>query len=208
MAEPITVAELKAHLRLDHSDQDVYLATLIAAAREELEAATWKGFVLTARTVTLRSFPIVFPCGGSWRSARNNGRGDNAIYLPFPPLQSVTSIVYLDSSGVAQTLSPSRYVVSPAHWPGTIEPVYGDYWPDVREHPAAVTITFQAGYADAASVPAMVKHALKLIAGENYEHSEPTELSKASGGIGTTRTTLDRIIEKLCLRHDGILECV
>ena len=39
-AEPLTLADVKAHLRLDSGDEDTLLAALIRAAREHLERTT------------------------------------------------------------------------------------------------------------------------------------------------------------------------
>ncbi len=42
--EPITMAEAKTHLRVDHDDEDVYIASLIAVARDEAEAVCGRRF--------------------------------------------------------------------------------------------------------------------------------------------------------------------
>lgn len=44
--EPVTLAQVKAHLRLDHSAEDAHLALLITAARRSVENAT--GRIVTA----------------------------------------------------------------------------------------------------------------------------------------------------------------
>lgn len=201
MAEPISTAELKTHLRVDHSDQDAYLENLIVAAREEIEASTWRALTLATRTIKLRGFP---DHRSGWRVAA----GDQKIYLPFPPLQSVTSIYYLDENGASTLLDASKYVADSAHWPATIEPAFGESWPATREHPAAVTITISSGYATAASVPKNLRHAVFLVCAELFENAEPSPLAPASGGVGASRTTLDRILDKFLVRHPGILECV
>ncbi|AOF89273.1 phage gp6-like head-tail connector family protein [Sinorhizobium sp. RAC02] len=51
LAEPITLAEVKAHLRLETSDEDALLAALIRAAREHLEGQT--GLCLIVRPLRL-----------------------------------------------------------------------------------------------------------------------------------------------------------
>ncbi len=40
--EPLSVAEAKTYLRLDHAEDDALLSTLIAAARSHIESVTRK----------------------------------------------------------------------------------------------------------------------------------------------------------------------
>lgn len=201
MAEPITTAELKAHLRISHNTQDDYLATLIATAREEVERDTWRGLVAATKTFARRGFPGCYP----FRSARSIGR---PIEIPSPPLRSVTSITYRDEAGNSVELSSSLYVVDTIHEPGTIEPAPNTTWPGTQDHPAAVVIVCETGYVNAAAVPVSLKHAVKLIAAELFQATAPMALSMSGGGTGTLRTTLDRLLEKWRVRCAGILDCV
>lgn len=95
------------------------------------------------------------------------------IVLPLPPLQSVTSITYLDTNNASQTLASSEYVVVKGGEiaKGYIELAEGSSWPSTYDHPEAVTITFVAGYGDDASdVPGNIKAAGLLMVDDLYRH--------------------------------------
>ena len=96
-----------------------------------------------------------------------------AIYLPRPPLQSVTSIVYTDSEGAHYTVDADSYIADTASELGSIVLSYGASWPSVTLRPTAgVEITYVAGYGDAASVPQRAKQAILLLVGHWYEQRE------------------------------------
>ena len=57
LVEPLTLVEIRAHLRLDTEDEDALLLALATVAREHLERET--GLVLAARATA--SFPGAFP---------------------------------------------------------------------------------------------------------------------------------------------------
>ena len=153
-AEPITVAEAKAQAKVDISDEDVWFSKAIPAARMLAEVFTKRTFVTTSWRLTLDQFP-------SWE-----------FYLPRPRLVSVTSIKYLDSSGVQQTMSPSGYTVDIYTEPGRITPAYGGSWPSGIVHTNAVEVIYDAGYGAPSAVPASVKHALLLTVAHWYENRE------------------------------------
>jgi uncharacterized phiE125 gp8 family phage protein len=155
----ITLQELKAHCRIDASDEDTYLEALILAARQYAENYTWRAFQTQTWRVTYDCFPCI-------------------IEVPRPPLQSVTSIQYVDDAGDTQTLSTSLYQVDTKSQPGRIIPAYGASWPTVRSDTLnAVTVNFVAGYGDDPDdVPAGLRHAVKLIAAQWYERREPVEV--------------------------------
>ncbi|WP_010584444.1 head-tail connector protein [Schlesneria paludicola] len=181
--EPVALATLKQHLRLNHSHQDALLNSLISVAREQVEADTWRSLIpISGRSITRRGFPM----------------GDEALYLPKPPLRAITSVSYVDSTGTTQTFTTFRVDIS--HEPGSIEPNYPMVWPVSQDGPASVTIVYDCGYADAASVPASLKHAILLIAAQLYENSEPVEIKGD--------TTLDRLCRPYRVRKAAMLESI
>lgn len=201
MSEPITLTEAKAQLRESSSDNDAMITALIIEAREEIEADTWRALVPTTKVVQLRGFPVAEV--GAFGLVNPSPL---QIVLPRPPLVSITSIMYLDANGASQSYDVGTLRVDIRHQPGTIEPPHNTPWPETRDDPGAVVITYVCGYANAAAVPQMLKQAMLLLISELYEHAEPNELSKAAGGIGQARTTLDRILEKFRIRDKRLLE--
>lgn len=181
----ITVAEAKAHLRVDYDTDDDLISVLIDAATQQAEAYTRAAITARLFTMTLGAFPRIsrgqsgpdpdyaeFPSrfGSSGRPARY----PTAICLPVWPLISLSSIQYIDADTDAlTTLASSSYVVVSSHRPPMIVPAAGTAWPVAGDHPEAVRITFRAGMAEAdGGIPAVVKSAIKLIVGHLYEHRE------------------------------------
>lgn len=186
-AEPLSLAQVKAALRVTDSNSDALIAGLIAAATSHLDGAEGilgRALVRQSWKLTARDFPGV--CG--------------RLVLPLPPLASVTSVTYLDSVGQLQTLAAERYqVVVNGAQPGHIRPVYGDSWPAVQ--PAtdeAVTVTFVAGYApgsdspidQAAGVPMAIRQAMLQIIRHWYDNPSAVV-------TGTIATELPLAAERL-----------
>lgn len=152
--EPLTLAEAKLHCRVDGTDEDSLIESLIVAARAHCEAVTHRQFVTATYEMTLDAFP------------------DADIALPCPPLRSVTGITYVDGSGVTRTVSTSVYNVDTVREPGRVTLAYGETWPTTRLEPNAVRVTFAAGYGEPASVPPGIVAAMKLIVGHLYMNRE------------------------------------
>lgn len=154
--EPLTLAEMKAHLRVIGNDEDSTITAYLQVAREMCELESRRAFVTQTLTLGLEAWPLV-----------------DRIVLPRPPLQSVTSVTYIDYAGVTRTMPGADYIVDTASEPGRLILAYNASWPDATLRPGpAITITYVAGYGLAAAVPERYKHALRLLTGHYYENRE------------------------------------
>lgn len=159
--EPITLAEAKAHLRVTTDADDTLISLWIAAAREQVEGLTGRALLPQTWELRIDRFP-------GWR---------RSVELPIAPLLAVQSIAYSAVDGTLLTVDASGYDVlrsgGPRAMPGRILLMPGALWPVARARDMqAVRITYQAGYADAASVPAALRSAVLLLLGELYESRE------------------------------------
>lgn len=150
-SEPLTLAELKLHLRVDAPDDDDQITALGVAARQWIETALDRQLVTATWRVTLPWFT-------GWE-----------IELPYPPLRSVGSITYKDAGLVTRTVSPSTYDVVTTRTPGLVRPKIASAWPPTGFDPAAVMIVFDAGYGSASAVSDLVKAAIRMMVEHWYD---------------------------------------
>lgn len=148
------------HLRSPNGTaEDAYVQTLIATSQSLAERITRRAIL----TQTWRLVLDRFPCAGA------------ALVIPRPPLQSVTSITYVDPEGVEQVWggSPRPYTVTAPSGPtasyGAVTPGYGETWPETRAETRAVVVEFVAGWEDVDAVPPDIIHGQLLVIGELYK---------------------------------------
>lgn len=180
-SEPVSLAELKDHLRVDDANSDTLIASLGVAAREVAETWTRRQFITAPYTFTLDRFPYQgydnYRFGAppqaegsplySWCMHRN------IIRIPVAPVLAVSSIAYIDTAGATQTLSASNYILDKLSEPARLTPAYSLTWPATQARINAVTISFTAGWANASVCPAKVKHLIRLLVGDYFENRVP-----------------------------------
>jgi uncharacterized phiE125 gp8 family phage protein len=151
----LTVEEAKAHLRVTDTLSDGYIENLILAV--QAMAATFQGRTYLT-TSLVQKFDGSFP---------------ESVNLYGPPLASVTTIQYIDSGGTLQTLASSVYDVDTTSEPGRITLAYNQTWPETYGTANDITITYVAGYTDAAAFKAAMPAAYAAIllgVGHLYEN--------------------------------------
>ncbi len=192
--EPIDLDLAKAHLRVDYSDDDGYIQALITAAREYCETVMGRSVMTQTWQLNRDSFPalspnvpyaVAAPSGtlyGVWNQQGSSPLGWqtdlSSFRLPWPPLQSVSSITWLDTAGNLSTVPSSTYIVDTMSEPGRVALAYGQTWPSTSTQGnsispvSGVTVTYVTGYASVTQVPASIKHAILLLVAAWYENRE------------------------------------
>jgi len=183
-AEPVSLDELKAHLRVDTADEDDLIDAVNAAAREWVEEYTARQLVEAVYEWTLPRFPGQrWPAhvehGETWHTPGFVTAGDAPLHLPRAPVRSIDDISYVDNDGQSQSFTAFQTDLSRVTTPPVVMPGAGETWPAVApERLDGVTVTFTAGYepgsgspADyGANVPKRLRTAIKLLATHWYEN--------------------------------------
>lgn len=164
-SEPITLAEAKAHCRVDSSDDDALITALIVAMRQRAEALTGRALITQQWQLTGEAFPV------------------GALGLPRPPLVSVETIKYLDANGTLQTLSTGAYDVVLSELLGTVAPKWGTTWPTIRSQIGAVQINFTAGYGAAAAVPQAIKSWMLCYIAAAYDNRSAIAVGRDAAAV-------------------------
>ena len=143
VVEPLTLVEIKAHLRLDGEEEDGLLLALATVAREHLERDT--GLVLAAREFRL--------CLDDWPE-------DGVLTIARGPVRAVTAVTVYDDEGEPQAVDLDGHLLDGQARPARL-------W--LRETPPAdrvlngIEVEVSAGFGEGGTdVPETLKRAMLL----------------------------------------------
>lgn len=192
--EPVSLAEAKSHLRVDHGDDDQAIARLITAARQRIESDCARALIEQIWDV----FFGAFPCGAR-------------LPLPFGQLRTVDAFEWVDTAGVTRSWTPSggnlvegsvvrAHVdsISERPVPGGIVLADSQTWPPTRLRPSnPIRVRFTCGFgATASAVPATLRQAILLVVGHLYDHRSEVEIGqKAAIASEVVQRGVDSLIE-------------
>ncbi|HWK97666.1 MAG TPA: head-tail connector protein [Pseudolabrys sp.] len=149
-AEPLSLAEAKTFLRVEHGDDDDVIGALIASARIHVEAQTRRALITQ-----------------HWRLVIDAWPADGRLKVLPAPLAALDAARVYDGSG-ATSLDLQSFVIDKAGSQLVFAP-----WALAQPGRAAAGIELDiiAGYGDAASdVPEPLRHAVRLLTAHWYEN--------------------------------------
>jgi uncharacterized phiE125 gp8 family phage protein len=143
--EPVSLAEVKEQLGIEDTRSDGLLSRRIVEARELVEAYTGRALLNQTREIRWDCF---------------------VDRHELPSALAVTSVKYIDTNGVEQTVSSSDYTLDTYAFIPFVQSAYDVAWPYTRREPNAVRIQFTAGYGSTVeSVPALLREQIILLVG-------------------------------------------
>lgn len=147
VAEPVTLEQAKAHLRVDHDDDDALIAGLISAAREHCESYTQTVIAERLVTVTFDGF---------------KDRLDLGVW----PVKSVEAVQYEFMPSSYMSMSSAGYSLDAYAKPAVLKT---EDAPQTTGNPNCVVVQIIAGMDN---VPKAVTQAMLLLIGHLYENRE------------------------------------
>jgi uncharacterized phiE125 gp8 family phage protein len=163
LQEPISLDEVKEHLRVGGDDEDALIQGYLAAARAWAELYTGRAFVTQ-----------------TWQAHFAGWPADSALELPMPPLQSVSWVQYATAAGDLLTLDASAYRVVTSREPGCVLLAPGKQWPaEALDVGLPVAVQFVCGYGNPSDVPDGVKQAIRWLTGHMHENREAVIMGTA-----------------------------
>ena len=143
--EPITLDELKLRLRVTSCDFDAELMDMLKAARQQIEADTYRRLITQTVVMYQEDFASLL----------------GPVEIRLAPLQSITHVKYYDRDDVLQTFPAADYYANLDSTPPEIRLKEAKQWPNTSLYrPNKVEITMVAGYGAASAVPQTAKLAI------------------------------------------------
>lgn len=152
-AEPVSLAEAKAHLRVNHADDDAYISRLISAARRTVERTT------SLRLVT-QDWSLFADC---WPDGP-------ALSLQLAPVTAIDDIITYGEDDTPATVDPAHYYLDPVSRPARAVLRDGRMPPRGGRPVNAIEVRFTAGFGAASSVPEDLRQAILLTVAHWFDH--------------------------------------
>lgn len=150
--EPLSLAEAKQWLRVDHPADDGLIAAIIIGVRQRLEGRTGRAFLNQGWRILLDEWPA----------------GLEVPLLP-PPVGAVSAVRVIAASGVITMLAPAAYRLESRREPGLL--IFETAPPAPGRLRAGIEIDITCGYGPLATdCPEPLRQAMRLLIAHVFEN--------------------------------------
>ena len=157
LAEPLALADAKAHLRVTTTDEDAMISTLISAARRHVEQATGLALITQGWSVFLDHWPE-----------------DPAITLPLWPLIAIADLKVWGDDNIAAVIDPAHYFADGVSRPARLVRRGSRVWAAPGRIANGIEIVASFGFGAASAVPAPLKQAMLALVAHWFENRGDT----------------------------------
>ncbi|MEO2044290.1 MAG: head-tail connector protein [Nitrospinaceae bacterium] len=164
--EPISLIEVKEHLRVENNEDDRLISNLITAARTQAEAFTQRPLITRTELIYVDSLS---PCQ---EISSNLQSIERVNYYENDSQKELPSVDYrVDNTKIVGRIAESR---NGSSWSGLLD----------------ASVEYICGYGLAQDVPQAIKQAMLLIIGDWYEMREETLVGVTSKPTGASSALL------------------
>jgi uncharacterized phiE125 gp8 family phage protein len=184
--EPLSVADLRGHIRFGSDTDDFVIAQKITAARQRIERRTLRACLRAQFDLAFDRFP----CDG------------RPIRLPRLPLVSVDTVTSYSLTGTPTVMSSSGYFIDAYSEPGRLCLKSGYTWPTATRDQVGGVIRFTAGYSTtpASGIPDPLVEAIRKLVTEHYENREVVAIGNI---VSTLPLGYDEMLSEYLLPEVG-----
>ncbi len=165
--EPVSLADMKAFLRVEDGAEDGLIDALVSAARIHVEGMT--GRALLAQT---------------WRVTLDRWPDNRAIRLPVAPVIALSEIKAYDLDGNSHQIADEQFLTDGQRVPAQIIcPASVEGSPVLRER-NGIEVDYVAGFGtEPEDVPGDLLHSLKTLVAYWYENRDSVIVSGAGAAV-------------------------
>jgi uncharacterized phiE125 gp8 family phage protein len=178
-AEPVSVAEVLAQIRLDDDGgthpEEAFLSSLITGARQAAERFTGRCFTDAVYELRVDGFA-------------------DQVALPVAPVRGLLPVAYRDASGQLAGFAGSAFLDDHPFSPAVLLRPAAGGWPATDGFPGAVQLRFRGAHGPAATggtaVDRDVVHAILLTVAHLYKNREDVVTSQTYQLVGGSESLL------------------
>jgi Phage gp6-like head-tail connector protein len=191
--EPVTLAEVKLHGRIDQTADDPLITDMIAAARQLVEKLTGRALITQTWLLRLDRWLGSASADQWWDGCREGAISQldtGHVEIRKAPFLAITSVNTIAEDGTPTLWASSNYYATKHLGFGRLVKKSAAIWPPIlagaTRQRGGIEITFTAGFGpNASDVPVALRTAIKQLVTHWYENRETSGASMSEVPVST-----------------------